>query len=154
MTSPVPYESRVRPLIAAATPAPWEARGRYAEPAVRGPSGESVIDIGDDGACSDPDCCGGPSYHVEISDANARLIVTAVSTAAASADLAEAVRAYKDATDRREAYEAEFREMWEADKPHHSHKVAALLTVETNAYRAMLAALSRLDSAASSAGGA
>lgn len=128
MTSPVPYESRVRPLIAAATPAPWEARGRYAEPAVRGPSGESVIDIGDDGACSDPDCCGGPSYHVEISDANARLIVTAVSTAAASADLAEAVRAYRDDCG------------WEkAGDPR---------------FDAMLAALYRLDSAASSAGGA
>jgi hypothetical protein len=86
--------------------------------------------------------------------ANQRVIPLLFNTAAASADLAEAVRAYRDATDKREEYEAEFRDMWDADKPHHEHKVAALLTVETNAYRAMLAALARLDSAASSGGGA
>lgn len=137
MTAPVPYESRVRPLIAAATPAPWVA---YDYP--------DCITTFVEGVNT------GNGYDGEMKVEDARLIVALRSTAAASADLAEAVRAYKDATDRREAYEAEFREMWEADKPHHSHKVAALLTVETNAYRAMLAALSRLDSAASSAGGA
>ena len=130
MTSPVPYESRVRPLIAAATPAPWEARGRYAEPAVRGPSGESVIDIGDDGACSDPDCCGGPSYRVEISDANARLIVTAVSTAAASADLAEAVRSVVNEAGQEIVFEG-----------------ARCVVVSPEAIDALRAALSRLDAA-------
>jgi len=77
MTSPVPYESRVRPLIAAATPAPW---------GINTLSGMYVV-VED----ADEEFVAG---SVEPPDAS--LIVTTVNTAAASADLAEAVRAYKN----------------------------------------------------------
>jgi hypothetical protein len=105
--SPVPYESRVRPLIAAASQVPW---------------------------CFVP----GDRYLVvedantlfvagSVEPRNVALLSTAVNTAAASADLAEAVRAYGDC-------------------------LKGAFVPATAALRrdAMLAALARLDSAASS----
>lgn len=114
MTSPVPYESRVRPLIAAATPAPWLRSAHY----------PTEINNGRFLICKMMANVAHDATLYEDRD----LIVTAVNTAAASADLAEAVRAYRDDCG------------WEkAGDPR---------------FDAMLAALYRLDSAASSAGGA
>jgi len=39
--------------------------------------GPGVVTLGDDGACNDPECCGGPTFHVEISEADAKLIAQA-----------------------------------------------------------------------------
>ena len=124
MTAPVPYESRVRPLIAAASRAPWMSDAPNC--LITDASREIVVD------------------DVSLDHNNAALVVTTVNTAAASADLAEAVRAYRDATDMRETFAAEG----------NRSEYAVACVNETNAYRAMFAALARLDSAASSGGGA
>lgn len=89
MTSPVPYESRVRPLIAAATPAPWLRSAHY----------PTEINNGRFLICK----MMANVAHDATLYKDRDLIVTAVNCAAASADLAEAVRAYRDATDAREA---------------------------------------------------
>lgn len=48
-----------------ATPGPWkvETFGDGIEP--------GVVTVENDGGCSDPECCGGPSYYVRISPENA-----------------------------------------------------------------------------------
>lgn len=119
--------SRLRELSRLASPAPWE----HAIDPVRGPTYEIWADFANRIGC-----------HIGTPDA--ALIVALRNDAEKYADLRDAVKAYKDATDKREAFDAEYAEMWESDKPHHAHKVAALMTVETNAYRAMLAALAAL----------
>ena len=53
------------------TPGPWVVLP-YGEGI-----GPGVVTLGDDGACNDPECCGGPTFHVEISEANAKLIAAA-----------------------------------------------------------------------------
>lgn len=55
------------------TPGPW----RWAFGELVGAQKETVVTIIDDGACGDPECCGGPAYHIEVAGANARLIAAA-----------------------------------------------------------------------------
>ncbi len=39
--------------------------------------GNAVIGLGDDGACGDPDCCGPPGYHIEVTPEHKAFIVRA-----------------------------------------------------------------------------
>lgn len=88
MTAPVPFEARVRPLIAAATPAPWawDAPANWHGVALRIAPAE---DMGKIIATIDT------GWGKRTREANAGLIRAAVNTAAACADLAEAVRALR-----------------------------------------------------------
>lgn len=67
----------------ATTPGPWTYEYRdgfygFYGPRVT-PRGQPtpVAVIEDDGGCSDPDCCGGPSYFFSVGDEDARLIAAA-----------------------------------------------------------------------------
>ena len=69
---------------------PWRVNPLfYTDVKILGPSDEAVVSLGDDGACGDPDCCGSPTFHVEISDDNARLII-------AAPDLLAVLRSYME----------------------------------------------------------
>jgi hypothetical protein len=59
------------------TPGPWTLADDYSDVKIRGAKRETVIGLGDNGACGDPECCGAPSYHVELSEADAKFIVLA-----------------------------------------------------------------------------
>lgn len=56
------------------SPLPWKAMYQKLKDA----NGRDVVAVGDDGACSDPECCGGASYHLEVSSDDLALIVRAV----------------------------------------------------------------------------
>lgn len=122
MTTPVPYESRVRPLIAAAGPVPWMFDGAV------------LTDAG----------CRVVSDDIWQDARDARLIVTAVNTAAASADLAEAVRALTKAIVTARRFRAPDCDDETTIIP--TPKWDAIMSAHMDA----VAALSRLDSAASS----
>ena len=117
MTSPVPYESRVRPLIAAATPAPWLRSAHY----------PTEINNGRFLICK----MMANVAHDATLYKDRDLIVTAVNCAAASADLAEAVRGAVNEAGQEIVFEG-----------------ARCVVVSPEAIDALRAALSRLDAAA------
>jgi hypothetical protein len=71
------------------TPGPWEWRysdGLYGPKVSPRGGPQPVVTIESDGACGDPECCGEPSYLIEVSADDAALIASAP-------DLLEAVKA-------------------------------------------------------------
>jgi len=77
--------AEIERLAKAATPGPWEVTGYGSDQTIVQPGftrkgdgqpkrlkthDRAVVALGDDGGCGDPECCGYPSYHVEISDAD------------------------------------------------------------------------------------
>lgn len=60
-------------MAATPTPGPWKWDGYK----FTGLNDESVLELDDDGACGDPECCGAPSYYLAVKDADAALIVAA-----------------------------------------------------------------------------
>ncbi len=70
-------------MTAKHTPGPWKWEGDYQNEAIS----PGVVTLGDDGACGDPECCDdGPSFHIEITEADARLIEAAPDLLAALVD--------------------------------------------------------------------
>lgn len=63
----------IKARLEAATPGPWRDEGAYSDPRIE----PNVVGLGDDGGCSDPECCGGASYHIELTTANGALIAHA-----------------------------------------------------------------------------
>lgn len=85
------------------TPGPWTWTGSEFA-ASRG----NVLELGDDGGCSDPECCGGPSYHIEVSEDDARLI-------AAAPELLEALEALLVMMDREQPRKLDTALSWRAN---------------------------------------
>lgn len=112
----------LRELSRAATPAPWRAllykTGHDFEP-------PTIIE---------PNINCGNGYDGEIKADDCRLIVALRNDAEKYADLVDAVKAYRKATDMRETLAAE----------NNRSEYAVACVNETNAYRAMLAALAAL----------
>lgn len=59
------------------SPRPWTMGDPYTG-IIKDANRKAVVDLGDDGGCSDPECCGGPSFHIDASASDLLLIVTAV----------------------------------------------------------------------------
>jgi len=61
------------------TPTPWHANQRsYDNVLIYGGDGRPVLSLGDDGACGDPECCGSPTYRVDIGADDLALIIKCV----------------------------------------------------------------------------
>jgi hypothetical protein len=65
------------------TPTPWKLGASWANGRIIGPNDQSVVDLEDDDACGDPECCGAPTYRVVLSEADAAFIVRACNSHAA-----------------------------------------------------------------------
>lgn len=60
------------------TPGPWKDNGRYGgDQRIVGSDGTPVIWLDDDGACGDPECCGSPTFYLEIGANDLPLILSA-----------------------------------------------------------------------------
>lgn len=79
-------EAEIRERLAAATPGPWREQ-QFNDKRIVGPEHgvgkgrkkgwQPVVMLEDDGGCSDPECCGSPSYSIRISEEDARFIASA-----------------------------------------------------------------------------
>lgn len=80
------------PVEKPASPLPWRVGAGY-RPHIKDAENGDVVELGDDGGCNDPDCCGGASYHIELDEQDAAFIVLAAN---AHAELVAAVREFLD----------------------------------------------------------
>lgn len=64
--------------MSAHSPLPWALTQGYYKPPIVDANGDAVVSLGDDGACGDPECCGSPTYRIEVSQEDLELIVAAV----------------------------------------------------------------------------
>lgn len=129
----------LRDLISRATPGPWVLKSRSCDVGCCDDIHQIVAKYPEDDTPQRPigSMDGGNAVWLRAgeTEANADLVVALRNAAPSLLDIAEAVRAYREAVDKRDAF------------PIHCDlmEYAKACTAETNAYRAMLAALDAME---------